>query len=145
MILPQIPGHRKRISGEQHDMMQLDFQHRQQRIYRNRTIMVATKKISGNMILLLIPGRRKPISGEQHDTDAVGFRIGSKGYIGTGYNGNGLLQKISGNMILPPIPGHRKRISGELHDTMQLDFPSAAKDILEPAMMVATYKRFLGI
>ena len=35
MILPLIPGHRKRISGEQHDTVQLVF-HRQQRIYGNR-------------------------------------------------------------------------------------------------------------
>ena len=36
------------------------------------------------MILPPIPGHRKPTSGEQPRLDAVGFSIGSKGYIGTG-------------------------------------------------------------
>ena len=63
--------------------------------------------------------------------DAVGFSIGSKGYIGTGKRAILiiLITKISGNMILLQIHGLRKPISGEQQDMMQLDFPSAAKDI----------------
>ena len=49
--------------------------------------MIAYKKISGNMILPPIPGHRKPISGEA-ETVLLGFSIGSKGYIGTGFDSN---------------------------------------------------------
>ena len=70
------------------------------------------------MILPLIPGHRKPTLGELRELSAVGFSIGSKGYIGTGNDGIGL-EKISGNMILPPIPGHRKPTSGEQQDSMR--------------------------
>ena len=36
------------------------------------------------MTLPPIPGHRRPISGDAARFDAVGFSIGSKGYIGTG-------------------------------------------------------------
>ena len=44
-------------------------------------------KTSGSTTLPPIPGHRRPISGGQRRDYAVGFSIGSKGYIGTGYDG----------------------------------------------------------
>ena len=40
--------------------------------------------IFGNMTLLQIPGPKKPISEDAPRYGAVGFSIGSKGFIGTG-------------------------------------------------------------
>ena len=78
--------------------------------------------ISGNMILPPILGHRKPTSAEQQEISAAGFSIGSKGYIGTGTDGNAAIQRISGNMILPPIPGHRKPTLGEKQEQYATGF-----------------------
>ena len=50
---------------------------------------------------------------------ALGFSIGNKGYIGTGYNGTVRhITKTSGSMTLPPMPGHRRLISGGQRETV---------------------------
>ena len=57
---------------------------------------------------------------------AVGFSIGSKGYIGTGDDGSSL-QKTSGSTTLPPIPGHRRPISGGQRDMYAVGFSIGSK------------------
>ena len=88
--------------------------HRQQRVYRYRLIVA--------MLILKDFWEYDPATnawtqkadfGGTARYGAVGFSIGSKGYIGTGSDLNGTFKKISGNMILPPMPGHRKPTSGE--------------------------------
>ena len=95
------------------------------------------------MILPPMPGHRKQTSGEQQEIDAVGFSIGSKGYIGTGYNGS--LYKDFWEYDPATNAWTQKADFGGTARCMQSDFPSAAKGISEPATMVLLlFKRISG-
>ena len=88
MILLPIPGRRKPTSEEQREWSSRIF-HRQQRIYWNRMDGInALQMISGNMILTANTWTQKADFGGTARYSAVGFSIGSKGYIGTGVDGN---------------------------------------------------------
>ena len=59
---------------------------------------------------------------------AVGFSIGSKGYIGTGRDAlRPIIKKTSGSTTLPPIPGHRRPISGGQRERTPSASPSGAR------------------
>ncbi len=85
--LPPIPGHRRPISGGQRDILP-SASPSGARATSGRDTMVHIRKTSGSTTLPPIPGHRRPISGGQRDSYAVGFSIGSKGYIGTGNDGS---------------------------------------------------------
>ena len=74
------------------------------------TMVLKIKMISGSTTLYIIPGHRRPISGGTARVDAVGFSIGSKGYIGTGYDGTNKNDYWS--TTLSSILGHRKLTFG---------------------------------
>ena len=75
--------------GEQQDSMQSDFPSAAKGISEPATMALQLiQRISGNMILPPMPGHRKLTSEEQQEICAVGFSIGSKGYIGTGNDGS---------------------------------------------------------
>ena len=67
---------------------------------------------------------------------AVGFSIGSKGYIGTGeINHLDLFIMIFGNMTLLQIPGPKKLISEEQHEVRLLVLVLGLKVSLEPEQL----------
>ena len=75
---------------------------------------------------------------------AVGFSIGSKGYIGTGYDGSAFATKISGSTTLPPIPGHRRPISGGQHEKRRW-FLHREQGLHRDRMGWFRYERLLGV
>ena len=88
MIPQQITGPRKLISEEQQDGVLLVLVLGLMGISELVTTQVQTfVTIFGNMILLRIHGPRKLISEEGKRDLAVGFSIGTLGYIGTGESG----------------------------------------------------------
>ena len=103
------------------------FLHREQGLHRDGISMVHHYKDFWEYDPAANIWTQKADFGGTEREYAVGFSIGSKGYIGTGYDGHQHVQKTSGSMTLSPIPGHRRPISGGQRELLPSASPSGAR------------------